>query len=141
MLNYKRKKNFIIKVINVCVVLFLLCSCANKTIYQEQIYQKNKNIFLTDINSYIGKTPNDLYQKYGKPDEYTTDISKNKEIKGAHIIYEKVFNFKLQQYDCLITFNTDKTQKIINSVNYSSDKCFYLSQYEKLNNTQDIEIK
>ena len=122
--------------------VFCLSNCANMT-YQEEVYNVNKTEFFNEINSYIGKTPNELYAKYGKPDEYTTDVSKNKEIKGGHIIYEKVFNFNLQQYDCVLKFNTDKTQKLIKSVEYSSEECFYLAHYNigfQLANNE-IEIK
>lgn len=103
------------------------CATYNKT---EYLYNDNKSKFETKINSFIGKTPNELYAELGKPNEYTTDINTDKQIKNANIIYEKVYNFNLKQYDCLITFYTDRTQTKITSVKYSGDKCYYLAQYK-----------
>ena len=123
--------------------MFCLSNCANIT-YQEEMYRQNKINFLNEIRSYVGKTPNELYAKYGKPDEYTTDLSRDKEIKAGHIIYEKVYNYRLQQYDCVLKFNTDKTQKLIKSFEYSGDECYYLAHYNiglSLNNPDVIEIK
>ena len=125
------KKNNILTLINksielLCVVF--LCSCvATKT---QKIYEENQSAFKQKITSFIGKTPNELYAVLGKPNEYTTDVNTDKQIKNDNIIYKKVYNFHLKQYDCLITFKTDKTQKNIVDVKYNSDKCYYLAQYK-----------
>lgn len=119
------KKN---KVLLVMLSFFVSsCFAYNKT---EYIYNDNKSKFENQINAFIGKTPNELYATFGKPNEYTTDINTDKQITNANIIYEKVYNFNIKQYDCLITFYTDKTQTKITSVEYSSDKCYYLAQYK-----------
>ena len=133
-MNYFHKK--VVSFFSICFIFstfFLVFSCsffAAKT-QPEKIYEENKELFLAEINSYIDKTPNDLYDNlhYGKPTEYTTKINKNKQIIKAEIIYEKVYNFHEQKYDCLITFTTDETQKKIVKVDYNNDKCYYLAQY------------
>ena len=118
-------KHFII-----CCFFSIIVACA-VTMPVAKINKNDEKYFLSMINYYVGRTPNELYSDWGKPQEYTTDLDKKGNIINGKIYYEKVYNFALQQYDCMIIFTTDATQKFIKKVSYSSDLCFYLSQYKQ----------
>ena len=81
------------------------------------------------LNSYVGKSPNELYKDLGDPTDYKVVVNSEDQIIGARIIYEYIYNFATKQNDCAITFHADATQSIIKSVDYNSKKCYYIARF------------
>ena len=81
------------------------------------------------LNSYVGKSPNELYKDLGDPTDYKVVVNSDDKIIGARIIYEYIYNFATKQNDCAITFHADATQSIIKSVDYNSKKCYYIARF------------
>ena len=81
------------------------------------------------LNSYVGKSPNELYKDLGDPTDYKVVVNSDDQIIGARIIYEYIYNFATKQNDCTITFHTDATQSIIKSVDYISKNCYYNARF------------
>jgi hypothetical protein len=71
------------------------------------------------LNSYVGKSPNELYKDLGDPTDYKVVVNSDDQIIGARIIYEYIYNFATKQNDCTITFHTDATQSVIKPVDYN----------------------
>lgn len=78
------------------------------------------------IRYYINKTPNELYKDLGKPALYDIVMDEHNQIQKASISYNYVYNFKTKNYDCKITFFTNKEQNKIVSVAYNSEQCHYI---------------
>ena len=81
------------------------------------------------LNSYVGKSPNELYKDLGDPTDYKVVVNSEDQIIGARIIYEYIYNFATKQNDCAITFHADATHSIIKSVDYNSKKCYYIARF------------
>ena len=80
-------------------------------------------------NYFIGKTPNELYNDFGKPNKYEIQYNSNKQIVSSTISYNYVYNFNDKTYECVLSFITDKNQEYIVNTNYSSDKCLSITSY------------
>ena len=97
----------------------------------ENIKQQRQSAsnFEDALNSYVGKSPNELYKDLGDPTDYKVVVNSDDQIIGARIIYEYIYNFATKQNDCAITFHTDAAQSVIKSVDYNSKKCYYIARF------------
>ena len=96
--------------------VIMLCSCLHqKTTPATNLHQL--------LNRLQYKTPNELYNAIGDPDEYRIFTNNTNQTTHALITYKYIYNFKKNTYDCIISFKTNNTQDKIISFETSSSTC------------------
>ena len=104
---------------------FIITNCNSLTKQPTGSQKKLEHI----LNMFINKTPNELYDAFGKPNNYNIEYNSKKQIVKAIIVYDYVYNFYDKKYECQIRFITNKAQDKIITADYSSEKCFYITSY------------
>ena len=82
---------------------FIITNCNSLTKQPTGSQKKLEQI----LHMFINKTPNELYDAFGKPNNYNIEYNSKKQIVKA----------------------TNKAQDKIITADYSSEKCFYITSY------------
>ena len=121
-------KNFVYTIFLLIFTIFSVTSCRIENNVHNK-YKYSETELNSILASFIGKTPNQLYLSLDKPDEYLVKMDSHNKITSAEISYNYIYNFDTKQFDCKITFITDKRQQMISGYKYSSNICLQITLY------------
>ena len=120
------KKNKI--VFHFMKIYILLCICFSLSSCQKNTSENSsRQKLIKKLDTLKRKTPNEIYDILGEPNEYNAVINKNHDIIKGIIAYRYLYNFKTKKYGCEIRFITDKEQEEIVDYEYSSEECYSVS--------------